>query len=299
MTKLRSSTVGWWSRLKKHPHLCVLSVTDIVFRTRPRQWQKLCCVMQGALASFSTWSHPMRRLLRSWRMCLNQTILLRWVLPTIGLNENDSTAARAQIKAFRGQLETNMRGGWMLTNSNQGGSNLEMKRQTLFQPGLAGWIRDEAKTGYLFPFSSAFTRFDRSSHMYSVSAKNDVSALTSGCSLLHGYGHGGTASAPLPGKSGDQAQWWHNVCGKWTYDVHQGVSGCFAAALLTAHTDETCFCQSLLLRGATLSLYIHIYENYRIYDLPWDSPWTWIIAAIGCDFAYYWIHRAAHGKKPL
>jgi sterol desaturase/sphingolipid hydroxylase (fatty acid hydroxylase superfamily) len=42
--------------------------------------------------------------------------------------------------------------------------------------------------------------------------------------------------------------------------------------------------------------YIYIYDNYRVYTLPWDSIWTWLIAALGYDLGYYWVHRAAHGK---
>ncbi len=40
--------------------------------------------------------------------------------------------------------------------------------------------------------------------------------------------------------------------------------------------------------------YIYIYDNYRIYTLPWDSIWTWLIAAVGYDLGYYWVHRTAH-----
>ena len=39
-----------------------------------------------------------------------------------------------------------------------------------------------------------------------------------------------------------------------------------------------------------------IYTNYRLVDLPWNSPWTWFIAFLTIDFLYYWFHRAAHGS---
>ncbi len=45
--------------------------------------------------------------------------------------------------------------------------------------------------------------------------------------------------------------------------------------------------------------YIYVYENHRIYNLPWDSVWTWIVAALATDFGYYWVHRAAHGTFEL
>lgn len=47
--------------------------------------------------------------------------------------------------------------------------------------------------------------------------------------------------------------------------------------------------------GIEFSLAFWIYENYAIVRLPWNSPWTWIIAFILVDFSYYWFHRAAHG----
>ncbi|XP_039291102.1 alkylglycerol monooxygenase-like [Nilaparvata lugens] len=53
-------------------------------------------------------------------------------------------------------------------------------------------------------------------------------------------------------------------------------------------------CGRLLFRGAESALYVYIYENYRLMELPWDSPMTWYIAAIAVDFCYYWVHRASH-----
>ena len=41
--------------------------------------------------------------------------------------------------------------------------------------------------------------------------------------------------------------------------------------------------------------YYYIYENWKIYELPWNSLFTWIVAAILTDLGYYWVHRAAHG----
>jgi len=40
--------------------------------------------------------------------------------------------------------------------------------------------------------------------------------------------------------------------------------------------------------------YLYIYHNYCIYPLPWDSTVTWVLAAVGIDFFYYWVHRAHH-----
>ena len=53
----------------------------------------------------------------------------------------------------------------------------------------------------------------------------------------------------------------------------------------------------ILTKALLFAFYIYIYDNYRIYTLPWDSIWTWIIAAVGYDLGYYWVHRAAHGNN--
>merc|ERR1719220_2106285 len=49
-----------------------------------------------------------------------------------------------------------------------------------------------------------------------------------------------------------------------------------------------------LLKGVLFSDYLYIHANYCLYQLPWDSPVTWIVAALGIDFCYYWVHRSAH-----
>ncbi|XP_023332582.1 alkylglycerol monooxygenase [Eurytemora carolleeae] len=46
--------------------------------------------------------------------------------------------------------------------------------------------------------------------------------------------------------------------------------------------------------GFLFGVYLFIHRNFCIYELPWDSTFTWIVAAIGVDFGYYWVHRAAH-----
>merc|ERR1712062_150782 len=50
----------------------------------------------------------------------------------------------------------------------------------------------------------------------------------------------------------------------------------------------------MFVKGFLMMAYFHIYNNWRIYELPWDSTITWIVAAILCDLGYYWVHRAAH-----
>merc|ERR1711970_141226 len=46
--------------------------------------------------------------------------------------------------------------------------------------------------------------------------------------------------------------------------------------------------------GLLFSSYIYVHKNYCLYQLPWDSTLTWVIAALAVDFCYYWVHRFAH-----
>ncbi|XP_072506917.1 alkylglycerol monooxygenase isoform X2 [Notamacropus eugenii] len=51
---------------------------------------------------------------------------------------------------------------------------------------------------------------------------------------------------------------------------------------------------TLFFRSIELSTYIYVWENYRVFNLPWDSPWTWYLTFLGVDLGYYWFHRMAH-----
>ena len=54
----------------------------------------------------------------------------------------------------------------------------------------------------------------------------------------------------------------------------------------------------LFARAITLSiiihLYLYIYKNYRIIDLPLHSIFTWFLSLLLVEFVYYWTHRALH-----
>ncbi|KAK2542513.1 Agmo isoform B [Columba livia] len=50
----------------------------------------------------------------------------------------------------------------------------------------------------------------------------------------------------------------------------------------------------VLFRSVDLISYIYIWNNYRLFELPWDSPWTWYLTLVGVDFAYYCFHRISH-----
>lgn len=51
------------------------------------------------------------------------------------------------------------------------------------------------------------------------------------------------------------------------------------------------------MRGCELSAYVYVWNQYRLVELPWDSPWTWWFTLLGVDFGYYWVHRTAHGNN--
>lgn len=52
----------------------------------------------------------------------------------------------------------------------------------------------------------------------------------------------------------------------------------------------------VIFKGFEITACVWIYENYRIVDLPWDSPIAWWICFIGYDFLFYWFHRMSHGR---
>ena len=43
--------------------------------------------------------------------------------------------------------------------------------------------------------------------------------------------------------------------------------------------------------------YVYVHTHHCLYPLAWDSALTWLVAAVGIDFCYYWVHRAAHGDS--
>lgn len=50
----------------------------------------------------------------------------------------------------------------------------------------------------------------------------------------------------------------------------------------------------ILMKNWEIKSYIWVNDNYRIVQLPWDSPWTWWACFLGVDMMYYWFHRMAH-----
>ncbi|ETN68350.1 hypothetical protein NECAME_15863 [Necator americanus] len=47
-------------------------------------------------------------------------------------------------------------------------------------------------------------------------------------------------------------------------------------------------------RTVAIFLYVFIWNNFRLIELPWDSPWTWLLCLVFQDLMYYFGHRAVH-----
>ncbi|VDK36633.1 unnamed protein product, partial [Gongylonema pulchrum] len=47
-------------------------------------------------------------------------------------------------------------------------------------------------------------------------------------------------------------------------------------------------------RTVAIFVYVYIWNNFRLIENPWNSPWTWIFCLFFQDFMYYLGHRAVH-----
>ncbi|XP_054158433.1 alkylglycerol monooxygenase-like [Oppia nitens] len=50
----------------------------------------------------------------------------------------------------------------------------------------------------------------------------------------------------------------------------------------------------VFLLTVVINIFIWLYDNYRIVDLPLHSVWTWLLSLLLVEFVYYWTHRALH-----
>ncbi len=53
------------------------------------------------------------------------------------------------------------------------------------------------------------------------------------------------------------------------------------------------------MRSISIATYTWVYDNYRLYELPWNSVLTYFVAFLCYDLGYYWFHRASHGQSQL
>jgi len=70
-----------------------------------------------------------------------------------------------------------------------------------------------------------------------------------------------------------------------------------------AMTDLACGIASRIFHlfdtALLIAVYAAVYTAAAPWQLPEDSPATWIAAFIGVDILYYWWHRASHGSSVL
>ncbi|XP_052068692.1 alkylglycerol monooxygenase-like [Mytilus californianus] len=50
----------------------------------------------------------------------------------------------------------------------------------------------------------------------------------------------------------------------------------------------------LFVKAISLVAYMWVHEHFKIFQLPWNSQWTWWLCFLGVDLGYYWFHRLAH-----
>ena len=52
-------------------------------------------------------------------------------------------------------------------------------------------------------------------------------------------------------------------------------------------------CVMFTLKLGTVGIFLAVYE-YRIFEIPQDTWWAWVLLLLAEDFCYYWFHRSGH-----
>ncbi|MCB9591427.1 MAG: sterol desaturase family protein [Sandaracinaceae bacterium] len=55
----------------------------------------------------------------------------------------------------------------------------------------------------------------------------------------------------------------------------------------------------VLPKAAVFAVYLWIWEHHRIFEIPQDAWWAWVILIPIEDLCYYWFHRASHEVRLL
>ncbi len=50
----------------------------------------------------------------------------------------------------------------------------------------------------------------------------------------------------------------------------------------------------VFLKTALFAGYAGLYASYRLFAVPMDAAWAWVLCFVGHDFFYYWFHRFSH-----
>lgn len=53
---------------------------------------------------------------------------------------------------------------------------------------------------------------------------------------------------------------------------------------------------SAVVKVAVVGLWFFLYEH-RLFDLPLDAWWVWLLLFVSEDFCYYWFHRVSHESR--
>jgi len=55
----------------------------------------------------------------------------------------------------------------------------------------------------------------------------------------------------------------------------------------------------ILPKLAVFAAWMWLWERYRIFDIPQDAWWVWLLLIPAEDFCYYWFHRCSHEVRLL
>ena len=107
-----------------------------------------------------------------------------------------------------------------------------------------------------------------------------------------------TESVPhIPVKSMSVFFWFIVIENLITLAKHGKLAGSVTDSIASTSAGLLSLIPNFIFRGINIMAYVWIYENLRVFDAPWNSFWTYLVALLFVDFAYYWLHRAGHGRK--
>ena len=89
-------------------------------------------------------------------------------------------------------------------------------------------------------------------------------------------------------------KWWNHECSPRSLQKSYGVS-IFLLRFLTHNCCIETFRAFVTTHIGGAYFYIH--DHYCLHALAWDSPASWVLAGLGIDFCFYWVHRAGHGQQ--
>ncbi|XP_052797440.1 alkylglycerol monooxygenase-like isoform X2 [Mya arenaria] len=81
---------------------------------------------------------------------------------------------------------------------------------------------------------------------------------------------------------------------EWAVLYRQGKKPRLNDALGSLSNGLLSLLHGLLFRSTELAGFLWAYTHFNVITLPWDKPATWVLALLGVDFAYYWVHRFGH-----